>query len=154
MLAKVIWVCECGDRESSYSFPVIFIQFFFFCNSLHLSVKDVTEILKLLILILELFPKLRKYIRYFRRGNDTGSDSTTNNKMGIESYNSIEAFTSAVNWRSSCITLSYYYLEFHAFFYIFFILRLSSIRKHGDWWGVFFFLRERQVFLGAVILSL
>ena len=73
--------------------------------------------------------------------NDTGGDSTTNNKMGIESYNSIvasieasiEASTSAVNWRSSCITLSYYYLEFHAFFYIFFILRLSSIRKHGDW---------------------
>ena len=82
--------------------------------------------------------------------NDTGGDSTTNNKLGIESYNSIvasiEASTSAVNWRSSCITLSYYYLEFHAFFYIFFILRLSSIWKHGDWWGVFFFFKRETSF--------
>ena len=67
--------------------------------------------------------------------NVTSGDCTTNNKMGIESYNSIvasvEASTSAghgVHLADS--TLSYYYLEFHAFF---FLLRLSSIRKPGDW---------------------
>ena len=89
-----------------------------FCNSLHLSVKDVTEIVTLLILILKLIAKLRECMRYFRRGGwqQDGGDSTANNKMGTESYNSIvasvEASASARNGAYS--TLSYYYLEFHA----------------------------------------
>nr|POE64258.1 hypothetical protein CFP56_51847 [Quercus suber] len=49
-----------NSRQSSFLSPPM--------ASLHLSVKDVTEILKLLILILELIPKLRECIRYFRRG--------------------------------------------------------------------------------------
>ena len=79
-----------------------------------------------MILILKLIAKLRECIRYFRRGGwqQDGGDGTTNNKMGIESYNSIvasvEASTSARNGAYS--TLSYYYLEFHAasFFFFFF----------------------------------
>nr|POF01650.1 hypothetical protein CFP56_70355 [Quercus suber] len=86
--------------------------------SLHLSVKDVTEIVTLLILILKLIAELRECIRYFRRGGwqQDGGNGTTNNKMGTESYNSIvasdEASTSARNGAYS--TLSYYFLEFHA----------------------------------------
>ena len=60
-----------------------------FCNSLHLSVKDVTEIVTLLILVLKLIAKLLKCIRYFRSGgqtvvrsNVTCGDGTTNNQMG------------------------------------------------------------------------
>ena len=60
-----------------------------FCNSFHLSVKDITEIVTLLILFLKLIAKLRKCIRYFRSGgqtvvrsNVTGGDGTTNNQMG------------------------------------------------------------------------
>ena len=60
-----------------------------FCNSLHLSIKDITEIVTLLILVLKLIAKLLKCIRYFRSGGQTvvrsnviGGDGTTNNQMG------------------------------------------------------------------------
>ena len=62
-----------------------------------MSIKDVKEIVTLLLLILKLIAELREYIRYFRRGGwqqDSG-DGTTNNKIGIESDNSIVAFVKA-----------------------------------------------------------
>nr|POE59833.1 hypothetical protein CFP56_67275 [Quercus suber] len=82
-------------------------------SGLHLSVKDVMDTVKLLILILKLIAKLRECITYFRssggqtvaRSNVTGRDGTTNNQMGIELQNtdensiigSVEASTSAGN---------------------------------------------------------
>ena len=85
-------------------FPVILIQFLF-CNSLQLSVKDVTDIMTLLILIIKLIAKLRNCIRYFRRGgqklvrcNVTGGDGSTENQTGIKLQNVDDK----------------YYLEFHA----------------------------------------
>ena len=121
-----------------------------FWNSFHFSVKDVTEIVTLLILILKLIAKFRECIRYFKRRGwqQDGGDGTTNNKMGIESDNSIVAPVKASTYAGNGVhhanrhsTLSHYYLEFHAFFLLL-LLRLSSIRKHGDWWGVFFFDKD------------
>ena len=65
--------------------------------------------------------------------NIDGGDGTTNNKMSNESDNSIvasvEASTSTRNSvHHAYSTLSYYYLEFHAFFFFFNLMRLSSIR--------------------------
>ena len=108
------------------------------------------DIVKLLILILKLIAKLRECITSFRssggqtvaRSNVTGRDGTTNKQMGIELQNtdgnsiiaSVQASTSAGNGvHHAYSTLSYYYLEFHAFSFFFLLLRLSSIRKHGDW---------------------
>lgn len=123
-------------------FPVILIQFIF-CNSLQLSVKDVTDIVTLLILIIKLIAKLRNCIRYFRRSgqtlvrsNVTGGDGSIDNQTGIKLQNVDDK----------------YYLEFH--------VALCSVRA-------FFFLFPRcegQVFLplksiglnlilGAIIVS-
>nr|POE50275.1 ring-box protein 1 [Quercus suber] len=57
-------------------------------SGLHLSVKDVMDTVKLLILILKLIAKLRECITYFgssggqtvARSNVTGRDGTTNNQ--------------------------------------------------------------------------
>ena len=74
-----------------FSVILILFIFYFLCNSLHFSVKDVTEIVTLMILILKFIAKLGECIRYFRRGGwqQDGGDSTTNTKMGTESYYSI-----------------------------------------------------------------
>ena len=91
----------------------------------------------LLILILRLIAKFRECIRYFRRGGwqQDGGDGTTNNKMGIESDNSIVAPVKASTYAGNGVhhayrhsTLSHYYLEFHATFVFFFLHRLSSKR--------------------------
>ena len=62
-----------------------------------MSIEDITEIVTLLLLILKLLAELREYISYFRRGGwqQDGGDGTTNNKIGIESDNSIVAFVKA-----------------------------------------------------------
>ena len=87
----------------------------------------------LLILILKLIAKLRQCIRYFRRigWQRDGGDGTTNNKMGIESDNSIVASIKASTYiyagngvHHAYSTLSYYYLEFHATFVFFFFTGL------------------------------
>ena len=83
----------------------------------------------LLILILKLIAKLRQCIRYFRRigWQRDGGDGTTNNKMGIESDNSIVASIKASTYiyagngvHHVYSTLSCCYLEFHATFVFFF----------------------------------
>ena len=119
------------------------IEFLFFsCNihtisflhSFHLSIKDAKEIVTLLLLILKLIAELCEYIRYFRRGwQKDGGDNTTNNKMGIESDNSIVASVKASTyicrkWCSSCIQYSFLLLLRIPCYFCSFLQRLSSIR--------------------------
>ena len=151
----------CVSVEIEFLFFSCNIHTISFWNSFHFRVKDVTEIVSLLILILKLIAKFRECIRYFRRRGwqQDGGDGTTNNKMGIESDYSIVAPVKASTYAGNGVhhanrhsTLSHYYLEFHAFFLLL-LLRLSSIRKHGDWWGVFFFWQRYKFFLGPLSYS-
>ena len=82
---------RCAKSNAIYLGPIggCNIDTISFCNGLHLSIKDVTEIVILLILVLKLIAKLRKCIKYFRSGgqtvvrsNVTCGDGTTNNQMG------------------------------------------------------------------------
>ena len=122
----------CVSVEIEFLFFSCNIHTISFWNSFHFSVKDVTEIVTLLILILKLIAKLRQCIRYFRRigWQRDGGDGTTNNKMGIESDNSIVASIKASTyiyicrkWCSSCIQYSFLLLlripRYFCFFFFF-----------------------------------
>ena len=117
-----------------------------------MSIKDVTEIVTLLLLILKLIAKLHKCIRYFRRGSwqQDGGDGTINNKIGIESDNSIVASVKASTyicrkWCSSCIQYSFLLLLRIPCYFCFFFSK-TSFNKVA--W-VFFWERDK-FFLGPL----
>ena len=108
-----------------------------------MSIKDVTEIVTLLLLILKLIAELREYISYFRRGGwqQDGGDGTTNNTIGIESDNSIVASVKASTyicrkWCSSCIQYSFLLLLRIPCYLFFFFKDLWSVWIEGEGGGV------------------
>ena len=147
-------MCDSVSVEVEFLFFSCNIDTISFWNSFRLSVKDVTEIVTLLILILKLIAKLCNCIRYFKRGGwqQDGGDGTTNNKMGIESDISIVASVKASTyicrkWCSSCIQYSFLLLLRIPCYFCFFLQRLGSIRLHGC-----FLDRETSFFWGRHII--